>query len=76
MNIGKLEGSEKMVNLKDVLDIIDEQIEFLKQQNGAGAIMGMLKMFDADNVKKVIDTNNNVIKELMSLRMNVLESAL
>ena len=80
MNIGKLEGSEKMVNLKDVLDIIDEQIEFLKQQNGAGAIMGMLKMFDADadadNVKKVIDTNNNVIKELMSLRMKVLELAL
>lgn len=65
-----------MVNLKDVLDIIDEQIEFLKQQNGVGAIMGMLKMSDADNVKKVIDTNNNVIKELMSLRMKVLELAL
>ena len=80
MNIGKLEGSEKMVNLKDVIKLIDEQIEFLKQQNGAGAIMGMLKMFDADadadNVKKVIDTNNNVIKELMSLRMKVLELGL
>lgn len=76
MNIGKLEGSEKMVNLKDVLDIIDEQIEFLKQQNGVGAIMGMLKMFDDNKVKKVINTNNALIKELMTLRMQVLELAL
>lgn len=76
MNIGKLEGSEKMVNLKDVLDIIDEQIEFLKQQNGVGAIMGMLKMFDDNKVKKVINTNNALIKELTDMRMKVLELAL
>lgn len=76
MNIGKLEGSEKMVNLKDVIKLIDEQIEFLKQQNGVGALMGMLKMFDADNVKKVVNTNNDVIKELTDMRMKVLESAL
>ena len=76
MNIGKLEGSEKMVNLKDVIKLIDEQIEFLKSMKSAGAIMGILKMFDADNVKKVIDTNNDVIKELTDMRMKVLESAL
>lgn len=76
MNIGKLEGSEKMVNLKDVIKLIDEQIEFLKQQNGAGALMGMLKICDVDNVKKVIDTNNDVIKELTDMRMKVLELAL
>lgn len=65
-----------MIEIKDVIKLIDEQVEFLKQQNGAGAIMGMLKMFDDNKVKKVIDTNNNVIKELMSLRMKVLELAL
>ncbi|WP_276516866.1 hypothetical protein [Pseudolactococcus carnosus] len=41
-----------MIETKDVIKLIDEQIEFLKQQNGAGALMGMLKMFDVDNVKK------------------------
>ena len=56
-----------------MLKLIDEQVEFLKQQNGAGAIMGMLKICDVDNVKKVIDTNNALIKELMTLRMQVLE---
>ena len=65
-----------MIEIKDVIKLIDEQVEFLKQQKDAGAIMGMLKMFDDNKVKKVIDTNNNVIKELMSLRMKVLESAL
>lgn len=65
-----------MIEIKDVIKLIDEQVEFLKQQKDAGAIMGMLKMFDDNKVKKVIDTNNNVIKELMSLRMKVLELAL
>lgn len=73
---GMIDENERTVNLKDVIMLIDEQIEFLKQQNGAGALMGMLKICDADNVKKVIDTNNNVIKELMSLRMKVLELGL
>lgn len=74
--MGGIDENEKTVNLKDVIKLIDEQVEFLKQQNGAGAIMGMLKMFDADNVKKVIDTNNNVIKELTDMRMKVLELGL
>ena len=65
-----------MIEIKDVIKLIDEQVEFLKQQKDAGAIMGMLKMFDDNKVKKVIDTNNTVIKELMSLRMKVLELAL
>lgn len=65
-----------MIEIKDVISLIDEQIEFLKQQNGAGALMGMLKMFDADNVKKVVNTNNDVIKELTDMRMKVLELAL
>lgn len=65
-----------MIEIKDVIKLIDEQVEFLKQQNGAGAIMGMLKMFDDNKVKKVINTNNALIKELMTLRMQVLELAL
>lgn len=63
----------RVVNVKDVISLIDKQVEFLKQQNGAGALMGMLKMFDADNIKNVVDKNNETIKELMSLRMQVLE---
>lgn len=74
--MGGIDENERTVNVKDMIKLIDEQIEFLKQQNGAGAIMGMLKMFDADNVKKVIDTNNNVIKELTDMRMKVLELGL
>lgn len=73
---GMIDENERTVNLKDVIMLIDEQIEFLKQQNGAGALMGMLKICDVDNVKKVIDTNNDVIKELTDMRMKVLELAL
>ncbi|MCJ1999227.1 hypothetical protein [Pseudolactococcus paracarnosus] len=65
-----------MIEIKDVISLIDEQIEFLKQQNGAGALMGMLKMFDDNKVKKVINTNNALIKELTDMRMKVLELAL
>lgn len=74
--MGGIDENERTVNVKDVIELIDEQIEFLKQQNGAGAIMGLLNMFDADNVKKVINTNNDVIKELTDMRMKVLELAL
>lgn len=63
----------RVVNIKDVISLIDEQVEFLKQQKGAGVLLGMLKMFDADNVKNVIDKNNETIKELTELRMKVLE---
>lgn len=71
--MGGIDENERTVNLKDVISLIDEQVEFLKQQNGAGAIMGMLKMFDDNKVKKVINTNNDVIKELTDMRMKVLE---
>lgn len=73
MNIGKLESNERTVNVRDVIEIIDEQVEFLKQQNGAGAIMGLLKIFDSENVKKVINTNNSMIEQLTDMRMKVLE---
>ncbi len=63
----------RVVNIKDVIELIDKQIEFLRQQNGAGVLMGLLKMFDADNVKNVVDKNNETIKELTELRMRVLE---
>ena len=63
----------RVVNIKYVIKLIDEKIEFLKQQNGAGVLLGMLKMFDADNVKNVVDKNNETIKELTELRMRVLE---
>lgn len=63
----------RVVNIKDVVELIDEKIEFLKQQNGAGALMGLLKMFDDEQVKNVIDKNNETIKELTELRMKVLE---
>lgn len=60
-----------MIEIKDVISLIDEQIEFLKQQNGAGALMGMLKMFDDNKVKKVINTNNALIKELTDMRRQI-----
>lgn len=68
-----IDESERTVNVKDVISLIDEQVEFLKQQNGMGALMGLLNMFDDKKVKQVVNTNNALIKELMSLRMQVLE---
>ena len=63
----------RQVNLKNVIEIIDEKIDFLNQQNGAGALMKLAGWFDESKVNTVIDSNKIVIKELMDLRMKVLE---
>lgn len=62
----------RQVELKDVIDIIDEKIEVLNQQNGMGALMA-LSGWANDNVNEVIESNNKIIKELTDLRMKVLE---
>ena len=60
------------MNMKQVIEIIDEKIDGLNQQNGMGALMA-LSGWANDNVNEVIDSNNIVIKELTDLRMKVLE---
>lgn len=59
--------------MKQVIEIIDEKIDFLNQQNGMGALMGLAGWFDESKVNTVIDSNKIVIKELTDLRMKVLE---
>ena len=63
----------RQVELKDVIEIIDEKIDFLNQQNGVGALMGLAGWANSDKVNTVIDSNKTVIKELTDLRMKVLE---
>ena len=63
----------RQVNLKDLIEIIDEKIDFLNQQNGVGALMGLAGWANSDKVNPVIDSNKTVIKELTDLRMKVLE---
>ena len=63
----------RQVELKDVVKIIDEKIDFLNQQNGVGALMGLAGWANSDKVNTVIDSNKTVIKELTDLRMKVLE---
>lgn len=63
----------RQVNLKDVIEVIDEKIEHLNQQNGAGTLMRLAGWVNADKVNTVIDSNKIVIKELTDLRMKVLE---
>ena len=63
----------RQVELKNVIEIIDEKIDFLNQQNGVGALMGLAGWANSDKVNTVIDSNKIVIKELMDLRMKVLE---
>ena len=63
----------RQVELKDVIEIIDEKIDFLNQQNGVGALMGLAGWANSDKVNTVIDSNKIVIKELTDLRMKVLE---
>ena len=63
----------RQVELKDVVNIIDEKIDFLNQQNGVGALMGLAGWANSDKVNTVIDSNKIVIKELTDLRMKVLE---
>ena len=58
--------------MKQVIELIDEKIDFLNQQNGAGVLMGLAGWAN-DNVNTVIDSNKKIIKELTDLRMKVLE---
>ena len=62
----------RQVNLKDIVNIIDEKIDGLNQQNGMGALMSLAGLAN-DNVNEVIDSNKKIIKELTDLRMKVLE---
>lgn len=59
--------------MKQVIELIDEKIEELKTQNGAGALMGLAGWVNADKLNTVIESNKIVIKELTDLRMKVLE---
>ena len=59
--------------MNEVIELIDEKINFLNQQNGMGALMRLAGWFDEDKVNTVIDSNKIVIKELTDLRMKVLE---
>ena len=63
----------RQVELKDVVNIIDEKIDFLNQQNGVGALMGLAGWANSDKVNTVIESNKIVIKELTDMRMKVLE---
>lgn len=63
----------RQVELKDVIEIIDEKIEGLNQQNGMGALMGLAGWVNEDKVNTVIESNKIVIKELTDMRMKVLE---
>ena len=63
----------RQVELKNVIELIDEKIEGLNQQNSVGALIGLVGWFDADNVNRTIDSNKIVIKDLTDLRMKVLE---
>ena len=62
----------RQVELKNVIEIINEKIEVLNQQNGMGALMALAGWAN-DNVNEVIDSNKKIIKELTDLRMKVLE---
>ena len=59
--------------MKDVVNIIDEKIDFLNQQNGVGALIGLAGWANSDKVNTVIESNKIVIKELTDMRMKVLE---
>ena len=63
----------RQVELKDVIEIIDSKIDFLNQQNGVGALMGLAGWANSDKVNTVIESNKIVIKELTDMRMKVLE---
>ena len=63
----------RQVNLKNVIEIIEEKIDFLNQQNGVGALMGLAGWANSDKVNTVIESNKIVIKELTDMRMKVLE---
>ena len=64
---------KRLDEMKQVIEPIDEKIEGLNQQNGAGALMRLVGWFDEDKVNTVIDSNKIVINELTDLRMKILE---
>ena len=61
------------MNMKQVIELIDEKIDFLNQQNGVGALIGLAGWANSDKVNTVIESNKIVIKELTDMRMKVLE---
>ena len=63
----------RQVNLKDIVNIIDEKIDGLNQQNGMGALMVLSGWANSDKLNRTIESNKIVIKELTDLRMKVLE---
>ena len=63
----------RQVELKNVIEIIDEKIEVLNQQNGMGALMVLSGWANSDKLNRTIESNKTVIKELTDLRMKVLE---
>ena len=63
----------RQVELKNVIEIIDEKIEGLNQQNGMGALMVLSGWANSDKLNRTIESNKTVIKELTDLRMKVLE---
>ena len=63
----------RQVELKDVVNIIDEKIDFLNQQNGVGALIGLAGWANSDKLNRTIESNKTVIKELTDLRMRALE---
>ena len=63
----------RQVELKNVIEIIDEKIDGLNQQNGMGALMALAGWANSDKLNRTIESNKTVIKELTDLRMKVLE---
>ena len=59
--------------MKQVIELIDEKIEGLNQQNGAGVLMRLAGLVNESKVNTVVYANKIVINELTDLRMKVLE---
>jgi hypothetical protein len=59
--------------MKQVIELIDEKIEGLNQQNGAGVLMRLAGLVNESKVNTVVYANKTVVKELTDLRMKVLE---
>ena len=63
----------KLDKMKQVIELIDEKIEELKTQNGAGVLMRLAGLVNESKVNTVVYANKTVVKELTDLRMKVLE---
>ena len=64
---------KRLGKMKQVIELIDEKIDFLNQQNGAGVLMRLAGLVNESKVNTVVYANKTVIKELTDLRMKVLE---